>query len=59
MLKEATHKLTLQAWLDELEEPKPETIDFSFPNDAVRDEFIATIEGRDWDEVANILRKFL
>lgn len=32
---------------------------FSFPNDRLRDEYIATIETRAWEEVSDLLRRFL
>jgi restriction system protein len=50
---------TLNEWLESLKKRKAGTIDFSFPSDKVRDEYIATIERRSDAEIFDLLRRFL
>ena len=55
-------KVSLEEWLALLNSPQKEDlllIDYMFPTDALRDEYIATIHNRSDDEVINLLRRFL
>lgn len=52
-------KSTLECWLRALKDGEPGTIDFHFPTDAVRNEYLATIEQRDWESIVSLLRRFL
>jgi restriction system protein len=49
----------LEEWLADVKKRKAGTIDYSFPNDALKNDYIATIEQRADDEVTDLLRKFL
>src|SRR5450432_3028400 len=49
----------LEHWLKSIEKSKPDTIDYSFPSDRLRNEYITTIESRTNLEVSNLVRKFL
>src|SRR6202035_5650903 len=49
----------LEEWLEDIKKRKAGTIDYSFPNDALKNDYIATIAQRTDDEVTDLLRKFL
>jgi hypothetical protein len=49
----------LQDWLDRVSSEEPGVIDFSFPSDKLRTEFLAAIEQRPDAEITDLLRKFL
>jgi restriction system protein len=51
--------LSLKQWLDGLKSNKPGMIDFEFPTDKLRDQYLNTVERRSWKEVKALLRKFL
>jgi restriction system protein len=50
---------TLGQWLKELKQNKPGIVDYEFPTEALREEYLATIEKRSWDDIKALLRKFL
>jgi len=53
-------KLSLMEWLDAIANPKVEVFpNFAFPNDKLRDEYLATISPRSDKEVVELLRRFL
>jgi restriction system protein len=51
--------MTVEEWLKKVQDRNPDTVSWSFPNDAIRDEYLSTIENRTWDEVCGLLRNFL
>jgi len=55
-------KVPLDEWLALLDSPEKEDllfIDYMFPTDNIRDEYLATIHNYSDDEVINLLRRFL
>ena len=55
-------KVSLEEWLALLDSPQKDDllfIDYMFPTDTMRDEYIATIHNRSDDEVIKLLRRFL
>jgi hypothetical protein len=49
----------IEAWLSSVKNGDAGTIDFSFPSDELKKQYIGTIERRTDVEVVNLLRKFL
>lgn len=54
-----TSEITLDEWLDDVAEDRPQAIDCSFPNEALRNKYISTIEQYTTDEISDLLRNFL
>lgn len=55
-------KLSLDEWLGLLDSPKKRDllfIDYMFPGDTMKDEYLVTIHNRSDEEVINLLRRFL
>jgi restriction system protein len=50
---------SLDEWLEAVNSAKDNTIDYSFPSDKLKTEYLATIEQRTDIEVVNLLRKVL
>ncbi|MET4722471.1 restriction system protein [Bradyrhizobium japonicum] len=50
---------SLDDWLNDVKAEKSDAIDFSFPTDKLKGEYIARIDGRPYDEVVGLIRKFL
>jgi restriction system protein len=53
-------KLSLSEWLEAIANPKVEVFpSFAFPNDKMRNEYLAMISSRSDEEVVDLLRRFL
>ncbi|WP_246755548.1 hypothetical protein [Bradyrhizobium sp. CCBAU 53338] len=50
---------SLEDWLGDLKVKKPNVIDFSFPTDELRDEYVGEIAERPDEEVIDLIRRFL
>lgn len=50
---------SLEEWLEGLRQGRADIIDFSFPSDQIKIEYLAKIETRTDEEIVSLLRKFL
>jgi hypothetical protein len=50
---------SLEDWLGDIRAGKADTIDFSFPSERLRNEYIAAIEQRPDSEIEGLIRRFL
>jgi hypothetical protein len=49
----------LEEWLEDVKKRKVGTIDYSFPSDKLKSDYVATIGERTDGDVTDLLRKFL
>ena len=51
--------LEIECWLESLKAPNRETIDFQFPTESMRVEYLSTITTRSEFDIISLLRHFL